>query len=882
MRLLFVVLALVLAWGPMGHGAAAAVVGRLTQVEGRVDRLKGGNLPAIPLKVGDSVETGDVVRSKSLSRAQITFMDNSVITLAPESRLAIDDYRFDPVQGKRRALLKLFQGLAHVLVNKIFKVEEPDFIIKTHTAVTGVRGTDFGIRLQPNSSTILNFEGRTRVGSIFPELGAWFKRARTIAFQDSAHRQFFFPGSFVDLGNMQSTMVQRGYLPTLPMPISPQDQQLFMNQMVSGLLGRRNTGGSSGVGGGNPGPMEGGVGTAGTTLASSTVPASTTLGLTTGAGNTTLAVLNVVTVPPTVTPTPTPTPSTFSFMQQYYAAWLEIANAPYDQAKLVAYSWGYRTGVYDGYFYGTTEATRTAPAGQTNFYQALSTGTSVGTATGTVTGILGQTLTGTMTYTGTNSYGNSISRTGTVTLLPTGEMTSVWTDTVTGPGGVFKGTGSGTTTQTPGTYFSQTASGQVASETNLAGNQQVSSNVGDLTGSRTMAEITSSFKAGFSVINVATNANTFSSSEPHDITIESQGVLGPPNATGVRTGVMTNVTTTNGGTDTTGGPVTVVPATPSTPGATFAQVLGNPAGTKNVTGGVWAQTSDSGQIVTQSYQGAFTVTSSPPNTTGTLNGSGWGFRIESGGESPSVTPTTGSMTATVTDTGGGTFSSKPETFNQTMAAVVKPDGNNNRIGPAMGVGLVSNNAVVSTTGTVTIDPSNNLTHSFNGTWVSPDSHGTLSAGTQTLTPGDYFQQTTNGTGTATLSTPTTTAPYTQTSTISATMTRDGVAPATNLTLSGTSITSSTATAGAFPAAGSVPANVNIQGVVAPGGTVRSGNMTVTTHQGANQPVSTYVGPVSINTVNNTLNGTIIGRNLANPASLNRVSATQTGVVNSGP
>jgi hypothetical protein len=199
----------------------------------------------------------------------------------------------------------------------------------------------------------------------------------------------------------------------------------------------------------------------------------------------------------------------------------------------------------------------------------------------------------------------------------------------------------------------------------------------------------------------------------------------------------------------------------------------------------------------------------------------------------------------------------------------------------VGVGLVSNNAVVSTTGTVTIDPGNNFTHNFNGTWVSPDSHGTLTAGTQTLTPGDYFQQTTNaGTGSISYQTPQGTGPSSQTSTISATMTRDGVAPASNLTLSGTSITSSTATAGAFPAVGSVPANVNIQGVVAPSGT---GNMTVTTHQvGSNQPVSTYAGPVSINTGNNTLNGTIVGRNLANPLSPTRVSATQTGIVSSGP
>ncbi|MFH1594779.1 MAG: FecR family protein, partial [Pseudomonadota bacterium] len=122
----------------------AQVVGRVTQVEGRVDLLKGGKLPATPAKVDESVQTGDVLRTKSLSRAQLTFMDNTVITVAPESRLAIEEYLFDPAKSKRSAVLQLFQGLAHVVITKLFQVEQPDFIIKTHTAVLGVRGTELG------------------------------------------------------------------------------------------------------------------------------------------------------------------------------------------------------------------------------------------------------------------------------------------------------------------------------------------------------------------------------------------------------------------------------------------------------------------------------------------------------------------------------------------------------------------------------------------------------------------------------------------------------------------------------------------------------------------------------------------------------------------
>jgi hypothetical protein len=92
----FLVVLAILAFqmGPLTDAQADAV-GRLTQVEGRVDILRGGQLPATPVKVDDGVQTGDVLRTKSLSKAQITFIDNSTLTISPESRVSIEAYMFD-------------------------------------------------------------------------------------------------------------------------------------------------------------------------------------------------------------------------------------------------------------------------------------------------------------------------------------------------------------------------------------------------------------------------------------------------------------------------------------------------------------------------------------------------------------------------------------------------------------------------------------------------------------------------------------------------------------------------------------------------------------------------------------------------------------------
>jgi FecR protein len=261
--------------------AGAEVVGRLTQLEGRVELLKGGKLPAVPLKLDDTVEPGDIIRTKSLSKAQITFIDNSLLTLSQESRIAIEEFKFDPGQEKRHAVLQIFQGLALAVVNKILKAEEPDFVIKTQTAIVGVRGTEIGMRNQPNSSTILNFQGRTQVGNIFPEVSRLFLKAFKVAFSKGSWNN----GSsrWVLLQDMQGTTVARNLPPTVPFTITPQDQMMFMRQLTTyaALSGRHNAPGA---------PV--------TPASGSTI----TVGLHLPGSQTTVNNLTTVTVPPKVVP----------------------------------------------------------------------------------------------------------------------------------------------------------------------------------------------------------------------------------------------------------------------------------------------------------------------------------------------------------------------------------------------------------------------------------------------------------------------------------------------------------------------------------------------------------------------------------------------------
>ena len=153
---MFTILALVLG---LALSAQAAPVGRFLQLEGQVDLLKGGKLPAAAAKLTDPVEPKDVIRTKSKSRAQILFVDDTILTLAPESQVAVADFFYDGARGQRRALVQVFRGLVHTVVNRILNLQEPDFLMQTHTAVIGVRGTEWYALLLPNRTNVYNMQG---------------------------------------------------------------------------------------------------------------------------------------------------------------------------------------------------------------------------------------------------------------------------------------------------------------------------------------------------------------------------------------------------------------------------------------------------------------------------------------------------------------------------------------------------------------------------------------------------------------------------------------------------------------------------------------------------------------------------------------------------
>jgi hypothetical protein len=118
--------------------AQAEPVGRITCVEGRVEIVSPGQTPR-PAHIGAQVYRGDIIRTKSRAKTEITFRDAAIMRLAQKSGVEISDSMTG--KGMRRGGMGLFRVKIGSAASTFLRIasfsrnpcESP------YTAVAGVR-----------------------------------------------------------------------------------------------------------------------------------------------------------------------------------------------------------------------------------------------------------------------------------------------------------------------------------------------------------------------------------------------------------------------------------------------------------------------------------------------------------------------------------------------------------------------------------------------------------------------------------------------------------------------------------------------------------------------------------------------------------------------
>lgn len=116
----------------------------------------------IIVKLGTLIEKKDVIQTKSNSKVQLIFKDNTVVTLGKNSALDINEYIFDTKNPKNSQTdFNFFKGAFKTITGKIGKINREKFKLRTKSSTIGIRGTV----VLANQDTVLCLSGEISVAS---------------------------------------------------------------------------------------------------------------------------------------------------------------------------------------------------------------------------------------------------------------------------------------------------------------------------------------------------------------------------------------------------------------------------------------------------------------------------------------------------------------------------------------------------------------------------------------------------------------------------------------------------------------------------------------------------------------------------------------------
>jgi len=176
-------------------GKATMVIGLayLVSDQGEVTTMDRGSL----VRVGDRIETG------ANGHVHLRFMDGGLVSVRPDSRLQIQKYSFSEGQAEASGIkFKLEQGVVRSITGAWGEAARERFRLNTPLAAIGVKGTDFVVSANANTTVASVYSGAIVVAPLLGDcqttLGPCLTGAERLLTQD-------MKGQMVSLVGAQGT-----------------------------------------------------------------------------------------------------------------------------------------------------------------------------------------------------------------------------------------------------------------------------------------------------------------------------------------------------------------------------------------------------------------------------------------------------------------------------------------------------------------------------------------------------------------------------------------------------------------------------------------------------------------------------------------------------
>ena len=131
----------------LAGSAVANDIGQVKVTKGGVQVEREGKRQAAT--VGMGIRASDIFVTGADGSAGITFLDNSLVSVGPNTVFAIDKYAFDTTTHVGEFEGNLKQGKLAAVSGKMVKQSPESMKIRTPASVMAVRGTEFVVQVDP-------------------------------------------------------------------------------------------------------------------------------------------------------------------------------------------------------------------------------------------------------------------------------------------------------------------------------------------------------------------------------------------------------------------------------------------------------------------------------------------------------------------------------------------------------------------------------------------------------------------------------------------------------------------------------------------------------------------------------------------------------------
>lgn len=133
-------------FGSPAYALPADAIGHIQTLNGTVSILRGN--ATLPGAIGTPLYRADLIRTAKPGAVGIVMIDDTTISLGPNSELSIKDYAFEPKEGKFYLAVRMVKGTFVYLSGLIGKLSPNAVQLAIPDATIAVRGTKVLVDVQ--------------------------------------------------------------------------------------------------------------------------------------------------------------------------------------------------------------------------------------------------------------------------------------------------------------------------------------------------------------------------------------------------------------------------------------------------------------------------------------------------------------------------------------------------------------------------------------------------------------------------------------------------------------------------------------------------------------------------------------------------------------